>query len=364
MDTLFRGLAIIADLAFSVGLVWLIINAMRKKDIGTPLKLIGSGIIAMFIFGLIGAQIDKWQTPKLDIASRKVKITGTHSKATLVGKTSPNVKVNVKETDTYYHMNKTVKSDDKGDFKVTGLRDTSKFRVTAINDDHKSKPVTIKTGDIPDSAYAKLHVDHHDVVFETNVDANRTATITGTATPNSKVEFYDSESDIDLKTNSDSAGKWKITIKMPANKRKCDVDISVRHKGLQDNTDGLATLINKNVATKSSKASSSSSDSDDPTKGFDAFKLDLDTYMDNAWSEITYTIDKTRFITFTAPETYKYASKTAKQEMADEIYRHVFMFSDVAKLKDEPHMEIQTQSGWLLAREKVLGGMKVYGSDD
>ncbi|PIO84396.1 hypothetical protein BSQ39_08340 [Loigolactobacillus backii] len=219
---------------------------------------------------MLSGWIGELNTPTLTISDRTVKISSKKTTATLKGQTKPNVKVNIKETDGYDHLNKTVNSDSNGDFVITNLTDEAKFKVVAINGDHKSKVITIHTGDIPDSAYTKLdfiNTDSSRSDSEGSVVANSSyqATAKGTSTKGAKLTFEpDSSDNRRFETTADDKGNWSINLKVGKNSQKAEYYVTAKAKGLAENSGNTLTVKNPNAdkiakAKAESKAASESS---------------------------------------------------------------------------------------------------------
>lgn len=315
-------------------------------------------IAGFFVFAVAGGTIVDKSVPALSVNHKYIKLTGKQQSGTVSGKTSKNIKVTLRENKSDGTQKKTVKSDNNGNFKISGLEYYSGFKLKATDThNQESNTVKIKTSDIPDSAYTKFSIKGADSYGDKTVKVNSTddTKMTGRATPNAKITFTDGDSYKDKVINADDNGNWSIMLPVKS-KKSTSYYVTAKSSGLVESLQDTIKIVNTTFSKKT--ISSTSSSQSLSKKG--GFKRDMNAYLQNAHPDIKFKMSGND-ITFTAPAEYVYDSKSDKQALADDLQEHVQTLSNGNDLSDTPFMEIVSPNDTLIARSTYSGdSVKVY----
>ncbi|WP_334328926.1 Ig-like domain-containing protein [Companilactobacillus sp. HBUAS59699] len=382
---LVAGLMVIAGIIYLIRKTW---QERRQDKTHLNIMFLLSIVVAIFFIpasiGMIGGAIYDLShpTPALAVTNKHVKITGTNTKGTLKGTTKPNLKVKLKESDGIDHVKRTVTSDSKGKFEFRNLDSNSDFKLNAINGSNKSKTIHISVGDIPDSAYTKLSIDHSDDIGDIKVKQNENteATITGTASKNATIELDDSNYEKIRSIHVDNNGKWSLTLKGTDTKKKITYSVVARHRGLQESDSYDITVTNPNYTVPVKKAptqghdnennksdSQATSDSNTPTKANDqkldkqTFVADMKAYLNNQYPDVSFKYSR-GMASFTVPNEISALNKREKKAYVDPLYDRMITFLSNENMNTVPTILVETQDGTPIARSAVFSssGYKIY----
>lgn len=377
---------IIVELTIIIGLIYFIKKTWqgRKKEINRRSNVMfGLSILIAVLFipsaiGMLGHSFNSLfhPTPVLAVKSKTVKLTGTSTTGTLKGTTRPHVQVKLKESDGIDHVKKVTESDANGKFNFSGLEPNSDFKLKAINGPNKSQTMHITIGQIPDTAYTKLTIDHSDDVGEIKIkqDDSKQATVTGTASKNSTVELDDNNYNKIKSVNTGNSGKWSFTLKGTDTKKKVEYSVDASKKGFEDSGSSYITVINPNyiAPTKQTKEKNADSNSSDKQKSTNnskssenedeqSFVADMTAYLQNKYPNISFNYSNGT-ANFIVPDEVLALNKQEMKAYVDPLYNRMLMFSSNEGMKDIPTILVKTQDGSPIARSAVFStsGYKVY----
>lgn len=374
---------------------------LRTNDNKWPKQFLISmivGVVAIpaILFNLISASIVlATPVPEIFIPSNEVKITGTHTTGTLKGKTTPNTLVTLKEDVDKDEdpVTKKMYSDNSGKFVFKNLEDDFDYKLSAKNKYHKSKVIKVEVGDIPDSAYTKIHITNEDEFGDTKVDqdANNEAKISGTSAKNARIRLENGNCDTIKTIYADDKGKWNLTLAGPKDKKSKNYTVYAKVHGLLESLGNDITVKNPNYvkpqkAPKKTKDTSTDTTSNDDnqqsseTQSNDSttnkskkstkapkpsqseaeqgFTDDMNTYLGNKYPEVSFTYSNNE-ATFIVPDEVAYLKKNAMKAYVQPMYDRVDLFANANGLKDTPAFIVKTQSGSNIARTSLFG-IKVY----
>lgn len=249
---------IIFNVLLIVALIYWMFRSYKSKKYNKILFVISVIVSVILIIPLLNGIVSNADsiihpTPFLKLRSKNVHINGTHTKGVLYGETLSNSKVILKDADGI-DDNIIVKSNGNGTFKATGLDDRTDYKVTAQKNGKKSDTLKISVGDIPESAYTKLHVNHsnsNNALIINNTDGN-IITASGTSSPNAIIKFENPDDNYRVikKITANNNGKWSVKLNGPGtgenDKKEIEYYIEAKISNRLTNNDGVIFIENTN----------------------------------------------------------------------------------------------------------------------
>lgn len=279
---------IIFNVLLIVALIYWMFRSYKSKKYNKILFVISVIVSVILIIPLLNGIVSNADsiihpTPFLKLRSKNVHINGTHTKGVLYGETLSNSKVILKDADGI-DDNIIVKSNGNGTFKATGLDDRTDYKVTAQKNGKKSDTLKISVGDIPESAYTKLHVNHsnsNNALIINNTDGN-TITASGTSSPNAIIKFENPDDNYRVikKITANNNGKWSVKLNGPGtgenDKKEIEYYIEAKISNRLTNNDGAIFIENTNHKKSNNNQNS---ESDNNLKAIISAPIDKSGYL-------------------------------------------------------------------------------------